>query len=102
MIYKHGKGIKSKTGQIALLNYKISLLDGTLCYSSDSLGTKSFAIGHGGVESGLEEGILLLHEGDKARFIMQPFKAHGLLGDMDKIPARSIIVYDIELLRLTK
>jgi len=82
------------------LNYRISLLDGTLCYSSDSLGVKEFAIGHGGVESGLEEGILLLKVGDKARFIMPPFKAHGLLGDMKKIPARSIIVYEIELLKL--
>jgi len=99
-IYEHGKGAKAKEGQIALLNYKISLLDGTLCYSSDSLGTKQFVIGHGGVESGLEEGILMLHIGDKARFIMPPFKAHGLLGDMKKIPARSIIVYELELLDL--
>ncbi len=101
-IYKKGSGVKAKTGQVALLNYKISLLDGTLCYSSDSLGAKTFAIGHGGVESGLEEGILLLHEGDKARLIMPPHRAHGLLGDMNKIPARSIIVYDIELLKLTE
>lgn len=99
-IYEHGHGEKAKEGQVALLNYKISLLDGTVCYSSDSLGYKSFVIGHGGVESGLEEGILMLHEGDKARFIMPPFRAHGLLGDMKKIPARSIIVYEIELIKL--
>lgn len=99
-IYEHGKGKKAKEGQTALLNYKISLLDGTLCYSSDTLGAKAFVIGHGGVESGLEEGILMLHEGDKARFIMPPFRAHGLLGDQKKIPARSIIVYELELLKL--
>ena len=102
MIYEKGSGPKSKIGQVALLNYKISLLDGTLCYSSDSLGAKTFAIGHGGVESGLEEGILLMHQGDKARLIMPPYRAHGLLGDLNKIPARSIIVYDIELLKLSK
>ena len=102
MIYEKGSGSKSKIGQVALLNYKIFLLDGTLCYSSDSLGAKTFAIGHGGVESGLEEGILLMHQGDKARLIMPPYRAHGLLGDMNKIPARSIIVYEIELLKLSK
>ncbi|RLD69157.1 MAG: peptidylprolyl isomerase [Bacteroidetes bacterium] len=102
MIYEKGSGSKSKIGQVALLNYKISLLDGTLCYSSDSLGAKTFAIGHGGVEPGLEEGILLMHQGDKARLIMPPYRAHGLLGDMNKIPARSIIVYEIELLKLSK
>ncbi len=99
-IYEKGNGPLAKDGQIAVLNYKISLLDGTLCYSSDSLGAKEFAIGHGGVESGLEEGILLLRNGDKARFILPPFKAHGLIGDMDKIPARSIIVYELEVLAL--
>ncbi|NJO89337.1 MAG: peptidylprolyl isomerase [Chloroflexia bacterium] len=99
-IYEEGKGEKAKEGQVAVLNFKISLLDGTLCYSSDSVGAKEFAIGHGGVESGLEEGILLLHQGDKARIIMPPFRAHGLLGDMEKIPPRSIIVYELELLKL--
>jgi FKBP-type peptidyl-prolyl cis-trans isomerase FkpA len=99
-IYEKGEGEKAKEGQIAVLNFKISLLDGTVCYTSDSIGSKEFAIGHGGVESGLEEGILLLHQGDKARIIMPPFRAHGLLGDMEKIPPRSIIVYELELLKL--
>ena len=99
-IYEKGKGPQALEGQVALLNYKISLLDGTLCYTSDSLGAKEFAIGHGGVESGLEEAILLLHQGDKARVIMPPFRAHGLLGDMEKIPPRSIIVYELEVLKL--
>jgi FKBP-type peptidyl-prolyl cis-trans isomerase len=53
------------------------------------------------VESGLEEGILLLQEGDKARFIMPPHLAHGLIGDRDKIPARATIIYDLELVSLS-
>jgi FKBP-type peptidyl-prolyl cis-trans isomerase len=55
-------------------------------------------VGKGGVESGLEEGILLLHEGDKARFVLAPHLAHGLIGDENRIPPRSIIIYYIELL----
>jgi FKBP-type peptidyl-prolyl cis-trans isomerase len=62
---------------------------------------KTFLIGQGGVESGLEEGILLLQEGDKARFIMPPHLAHGLIGDRDKIPARATIIYDLELVSLS-
>ncbi len=96
-IYEKGNGKKAKKGQIAVFNYKISLLDGTVCYTSDSLGVKKMEIGHGGVESGIEEGILLLHKGDKARFILPPFRAHGLLGDRHSIPPRSIIVYELEL-----
>ncbi len=100
VIYLKGNGAKAGPGQIATINYKISLLDGTECYSSDDTGPRQFKIGQGGVESGLEEGILLMHEGDKARFIMPPHLAHGLLGDNNKIPARAIIVYEVELIKL--
>ncbi len=99
MIYEKGEGEKIEAGDVVELKYVVELLDGSLCYSSDSLGVKSFRVGQGGVEAGLEEGILLLNVGDKARFIILPFMAHSLLGDFDKIPPRSIIVYDIEVLR---
>ena len=100
MIYKKGAGKKSKEGLYATINFNLTLLDGTQCYSSDSLGPKCFRIGRGSVESGLEEGILLLKEGDKAKFILPPHLAHGLVGDDNRIPARSIIVYDVELVSL--
>ncbi len=101
-IYHTGKGDSAKAGKVANINYKIWLLSGKLCYSSDSTGTKSFLIGQGGVETGLEIGILKMREGDKAKFILPPNLAYGLLGDEKKIPARSIIVYDVELLKLTE
>lgn len=100
-IYEKGNGPKAQTGLIARLNYSVSLLDGTMCYTSDSLGPMQFRIGQGGVESGLEEAILMMHVGDKARFIMPPHMAHGLLGDDNKIPPRSVIVYHAELINLT-
>ncbi len=100
-IYEHGAGDSARTGLIASINYSVWLLDGTLCYTSDSTGEKTFLIGQGGVESGLEEGILKMRIGDKARFIMPPHLAHGLLGDGKKIPARSTIVYQVDLINLT-
>ncbi len=100
MIYRHGQGEKAVTGKLAELAYTVSLLDGTVCYSSDRSGLKTFRLGQGGVESGLEEGVLLMRMGDKARFIMLPHLAHGLSGDGDRIPPRAIIVYDVELLHL--
>lgn len=100
-IYQKGGGLQAQVGKNASIRYKIWLLDGTLCYSSDSLGLKTFRIGKGGVEKGLEEGVLLLHVGDKARFIMPPHLAHGLIGDQDKIPPRSIILYEVELVQIS-
>jgi FKBP-type peptidyl-prolyl cis-trans isomerase len=100
-IYEHGSGPQAETGMNATITYTVSLLDGTICYRVDNDDPKTFLIGQGGVESGLEEGILLLQEGDKARFIMPPHLAHGLIGDRDKIPARATIIYDLELVSLS-
>ena len=102
MVYIEGKGKKAKEGKIATINYTVKLLDGTLCYTSDSLGTKQFKIGQGGVETGLEEGILYMRKGDKARFILPPHLAHGLVGDDNKIPRRATIVYDVQLINVSK
>ncbi len=86
--------------QIVSLNYSVDLLNGTHCYSSDSLGVKQFKVGSGGVEEGLEQAVLMMGIGDKARFIMPPHLGHGLLGDQNKIPPRSILVYEVEVLNI--
>jgi hypothetical protein len=101
MIYEQGKGAKVQTGNKVALKYTVSLLDGTLCYSSDKDGLKSFVVGKGGIETGLEEGVRLMHQGDKARFIMMPHLAFGLVGDGNLIPARAIIIYETELIKIT-
>ena len=100
MIYENGRGEKAATGKTATLEYTLSLLDSTICYSSAQSGAKSFRLGQGGVETGLEEGVLLMRAGDKARFIMPPHLAHGLSGDGVCIPRRAIILYDVELINL--
>jgi FKBP-type peptidyl-prolyl cis-trans isomerase FkpA len=99
MIYKHGTGQKAEPGKTAVLKFEVRLITGDLIYSSATEGLKEFVIGHGGVESGLEEGILLLRTGDRAKFIVPSYLAFGLLGDLKKIPQRATLVYDIEFIR---
>jgi FKBP-type peptidyl-prolyl cis-trans isomerase FkpA len=99
-IYEHGTGEQAEKGMIATLDYQTWLINGNLIYSSDELGQKEFKIGKGGVESGLEEAILKMHVGDKAKLIIPSHLAFGLLGDNNKIPPRSTVVYDIELISL--
>jgi len=101
-IYKKTNNDSVKTGDVVVINYKVNLLNGKLCYTSDSLGTKSFKVGQGGVEKGLEIGILLMKKGEKARFIMAPFLAYGLIGDEKKIPPLATIVYDVEVVDILK
>lgn len=100
LIYKKGRGEKGHKGEIAVIGYTSRLLNGNLCYTSDKDGLKEFKIGYGGVESGVEEGILLMHVGDRAKFILPSHLAFGLLGDQKKIPQQAALVYDIELVKL--
>lgn len=86
-----------RKGDVISIKYDVSLLDGTKCYSSDSSGIKTFIFGNGEVENGLEEGLKMMYNGDKARLILLPHLAHGLLGDGNKIPPRSIIIYNVEI-----
>jgi len=95
-ITKHGAGEVAEKGKIVSLNFKTKLITGDVIYSSDSSGQKIFEIGHGGVESGLEEAILNMRVGDEAIIIIPSHLAFGLLGDNNKIPPRSTVIYEIE------
>ncbi|MES2837634.1 MAG: FKBP-type peptidyl-prolyl cis-trans isomerase [Bacteroidota bacterium] len=100
MIYKNGVGVKAESGNYVNISFKVSLLDGTVCYSTDKKGPQEVLIGQDHVESGIHEGLQLMHVGDKAIFILPPNIAHGLIGDQDKIPPLSTIIYDVELISL--
>ncbi len=100
VIFDPGKGERAVPGKTAKVNYKISLFDGTVCYSSDSTGAAEFLVEQDNVESGIHEGIQLLNAGGKAKFVLPSHLAHGLLGDENKIPPLSPVVYDIELLEV--
>lgn len=100
MIIRKGEGTQAKPRQAAKVNYKISLLDGSVCYSSDSIGPKEFIVEGDNVESGLHEGIQYMHVGDKAILILPSHLAHGLMGDENKIPAKASVIYELELLSL--
>jgi FKBP-type peptidyl-prolyl cis-trans isomerase len=99
-IIEKGNGPKAVLGEIAFIEYEVALITGEEIYSSKQSGPKEFVIGRGGVESGLEEGILLLRVGDKARLIIPSYLAHGLSGDQDKIPPKATLIYTIKLIKL--
>ena len=97
-IFEEFAGSGLSDGMKVKLSYNVSLLDGTLCYSSDNDGAKEFVLGKSMEITGLEQGVGMMKAGEKARFIIPPHLAYGLLGDENRIPARSIIVYEVELL----
>lgn len=99
-IYHHGKGKKAQPDDVAEVNRSVKLITGDLVYSSEKSGPLVFTIGKGQVVRGLEEGILLLRVGDKAKFIIPSHLGYRLLGDQDKIPPKATLIYDVELINL--
>lgn len=96
------KGDSIKDGDIIKMNYTVSLLDGTECYSSKTDGVKEFKVGMENIENGVHKAVQYLKFGDKALILIPSHLAHGLLGDSKKIPPQSPIVYDIEIISVTK
>jgi FKBP-type peptidyl-prolyl cis-trans isomerase len=90
-----GDSIKDKSE--ITMDFTVSLLDGTECYSSSEKGPKTFVVGMEDIESGIHKGVKFLKKGDKAIILIPSHLAHGLLGDLDKIPPQMPIVYDIQI-----
>ena len=99
-IYKEGQGLQAISGGIAQVSFNISLLDGTFCYKTEDDEIEEFKVDNSQVETGVQEAIKLMREGDKAKLIIPSHLAHGLTGDMNKIPPLTPIVVDIELYKV--
>mgnify|MGYP002641466111 CR=1 FL=1 len=100
LIYEKGNGRKVEEGTVVQCAYETSLLTGKACYNSEDLGPKEFLVGRGGVESGLEEAVLLFREGDKVKIILPSHLAFGLVGDDDCIPKKAVVVYNLEVINV--
>ena len=101
MIYSKSENQDTaKVGQLVTVDFEITLLDGTLCYSSKENGAESFIVEKADIESGLHEGMQYMCTGDKAKFILPSHMAHGLIGDEEKIPPLTPVIYDIHLLKI--
>lgn len=55
-------------------------------------------IGNGNEISGMHEALKMLRKGEKALFIFPSYLAHGLLGDMNKVPPKSELIYEVNIL----
>ncbi len=95
-------GDTARPGQWATINYRLELLNGTACGASDPGRPESFKVEMDHVESGLHEAIQHLSPGDSAVVLIPSYRAHGLLGDLDKVPMRSSVVYHIGLVELAE
>lgn len=99
-VYKKGDEKQKiiQSGNYVKVVFNVSLIDGKLCYSTNETGPLEIMVEKAEVESGLHDVLVHLRKGDKAIVLIPSHRAHGLLGDLEKIPAISTVVYDIEIL----
>lgn len=97
---KKTNGAKAQAGQEAKVQYTVSLLDGKEVYKTPADELDIFKIDNSQMESGIHEGIKNMRVGEKAKLVFPSHLAHGLIGDLDKIPPLSPLVVDIELVAL--
>jgi FKBP-type peptidyl-prolyl cis-trans isomerase len=97
-VKQEGSGKTASNGDYIKLKYELRLIDGSLISSSKSDGLLEFTVGQGGVESGLEEAVLMLGTGARATLIVPPHLAYGNFGDNELgIPPDAILLYELEV-----
>ena len=100
-IIQKGSGTKAEKGKTVSVHYKGQLTDGTVFDSSYKRGNPiDFALGKGQVIAGWDEGIQLLQEGDKARFVIPSQLGYGSQGAGGVIPPNAVLIFDVELMKV--
>lgn len=99
---KEGTGEQAKAGQKVSVNYTGMLLNGEKFDSNvdpqfQHVQPFEFMLGTGSVIKGWDEGIALLKKGGKATLYIPSTLAYGKNSPSPKIPANSVLVFDVEL-----
>jgi FKBP-type peptidyl-prolyl cis-trans isomerase len=105
-ITKEGTGRQVLIGEVVKMNYTGRLLDGTVFDSNTDPAFRhqepfEFQIGSGRVIRGWEKGIQQLKKGSVATLYIPSLMGYGEDGG-PRIPANSILIFDVEVLDVTK
>jgi FKBP-type peptidyl-prolyl cis-trans isomerase FklB len=95
-----GKGLRPNSNDFVFVNYRGTLIDGTLFDSSYTRG-KPFNLRVDGVIKGWDEALQLMKTGSKWEIFVPPTLAYGAKG-LNRIPPNSTLIFEIELLSIGK
>lgn len=97
-----GDGSRVAAGDEVSILYSIELLDGTLCFRTDSLLPETIIIGRNRKPAGLNEGIKRLNEGGSTNLIIPHYLLHGIAGDRKNIPPITPALFKVRLVKVEK
>lgn len=91
--------VQATKGRTVSVLYTGKLTDGTVFDASSLQNNKPFAfvLGSGKVIGGWDEGIALMHKGDKGKLLIPPALGYGPAGVGTTIPPNAVLVFDVEL-----
>ncbi len=96
-----GTGKKAAAGNTVRVHYSGYLKDGSMFDSSVKRNQPfEFVLGMGRVIPGWDEGVALMREGDKVRFIIPSELGYGAAGAGGVIPPNADLIFDVELLEV--
>ncbi len=91
-----------ETEDIVEYEYDISMLNGSLLFTSRQLGNGHIKIDKQDAEIGLHESLKKLGLGDKGLFILPSHLAFGVAGDQDRVPPKTALVYELKVVKIQK
>lgn len=100
-ILKAGSGLSPQPTSTVTMNYEGRLIDGTV-FDSSIARQQPVTLQISDVVTGLAQGLLLMKEGEKARFFVPPQLGYGTIGAGDAIQPNSVLIFDVELIKVDK
>lgn len=88
-----------RTGDLVYVKYTGHLMDGTVFDATSMHGNTpiNFQLGAGRVIAGWDQGIALMHKGDKAELLIPSALGYGNSSPSPAIPANSVLRFEVEL-----
>lgn len=96
-VVTNAAGVRATAGKTVYVRYVGRFMDGRVFDSSGSA-PFSFVLGRGRVIAGWDEGIALMHKGEKAKLLIPSALAYGASGAGSTIPPNTVIRFDVELM----
>lgn len=101
VVEKGTSTVKAEKGNMVDVHYTGFLENGKVFDSSlERLNPISFQLGTGSVIKGWDEGIELMHIGDKLRLIIPSDLGYGAHGGGTDIPPHATLIFDVELMNV--
>lgn len=99
-IEKNEKSMQPVKGDVVVFEQEIEALDGTVLYSKDAIGLRNYVVDKEHIIKGIKEGIKIMREGEKVKFLFSSFVAYRLTGDLEQIRGNEPIVSTIRLIKI--